>query len=76
MVEAVATSAAVTSMATAYTVEASTNEAPPSSWAATWAATGPRATTDTPTTMDLVMDMATGTESLRVTMGALSSASM
>jgi hypothetical protein len=53
-------------------VEASTNEAPPSSWAAT----GPWATTDTPTTMDLAMDMATGTEFLPVTMGVLSSGSV
>ena len=66
------------SMAAASTDEASTNEAPPSSWAAT----------DTPTTMDLVMDLvmdlamelvmelATGTESLPVTMAALSSGSV
>jgi len=60
----------------ASTDEASTDEAPPSSWAATWAATGPWAATDTPTTMDLAMDLATGTESLPVTMGALSSASV
>ena len=60
----------------ASTDEASTNEAPPSSWAATWAATGPWATTDTPTTMDLAMELATGTEFLPVTMGVLSSGSV
>ena len=52
----------------ASTDEASTNEAPPSSWAAT----GSWAATDTATTMD----MTTGTESLPVTMSALSSASV
>jgi len=65
------------SMAAASADEASTNENPPSSWTATWAATGPWAATDTPTTMDhLAIELATGTESLPVTMIALSSASV
>jgi hypothetical protein len=54
----------------ASTDEASTNEAPPSSWAVT----------DTPATMDMAMDMAmelaTGTEFLPVTTGVLSSGSV
>jgi hypothetical protein len=50
----------------ASTDEASTNEAPPSSWAVT----------DTPATMDMAMELATGTEFLPVTMGVLSSGSV
>ena len=69
MAEAVATSRAVALMGTASTDEASTGEASTgeaSLDSGSWTATDPGTATDIPT----------GTESLRVTMNALSSASV